>query len=152
LLLFGAGGLAVLYVFIGFALSTGTGRGLSVMILSAIGMYAMSLAPLTWVLIAEIFPNHIRGIATSIAVLCLWAAYFVLVFTFPVIEKKFGSAAAFWGYAAICLLGFVFILARVKETKGKSLEEIEADTFGPDRRPAGRRNLPADKNRELHAG
>ena len=130
LLLFGAGGLAILYVFIGFVLSSGTGRGLSVMIISAIGVYAMSLAPLTWVLIAEIFPNHIRGIATSVAVLCLWAAYFILVFTFPVIEKKFGSASAFWGYAVICLLGFFFILIKVKETKGKSLEEIEMEFTG----------------------
>jgi sugar porter (SP) family MFS transporter len=127
LLLFGAGGLAILYVFIGFVLSNGTGTGLSILIITAIGVYAMSLAPLTWVLISEIFPNHIRGIATSIAVLSLWAAYFVLVFTFPVIEKNFGSAIAFWGYAVICVLGFVFILKRVRETKGKSLEEIEED-------------------------
>ena len=125
LLLFGAGGLAILYVFIGFILSNANGRGLSLMIISAIGVYAMSLAPLTWVLISEIFPNHVRGIATSVAVVSLWAAYFILVFTFPVIEKKFGSAVAFWGYAVICLFGFVFILIRVRETKGKSLEEIE---------------------------
>jgi MFS family permease len=127
LLLFGAGGLAILYVFIGFVLSNGTGNGLSVLIISAIGVYAMSLAPLTWVLISEIFPNHIRSKATSLAVLCLWAAYFVLVFTFPVIEKNFGSAIAFRGYAVICVLGFIFILTKVKETKGKSLEEIEKD-------------------------
>lgn len=88
-------------------------------------MYAMSLAPLTWVLISEIFPNHVRGVATSVAVLSLWAAYFVLVFTFPIIEKKFGDAAAFWGYAVICAFGFVFIFLKVKETKGKSLEDIE---------------------------
>jgi sugar porter (SP) family MFS transporter len=130
LLLFGAGGLAVLYVFIGFALSSGKGTGLSVLIIAAIGVYAMSLAPLTWVLISEIFPNDIRGIATSFAVMSLWAAYFILVFTFPVIEKKFGDAIAFWGYAVICVFGFLFILARVKETKGKSLEEIEKDFAG----------------------
>ena len=130
LLLFGAGGLAILYIFIGFVLSGGTGTGLSMLIISAIGVYAMSLAPITWVLISEIFPNHIRGLATSVAVLSLWAAYFVLVFTFPVIEKNFGSATAFWSYAVVCVLGFLFILTRVRETKGKSLEEIEADFTG----------------------
>jgi len=77
------------------------------------------------VLISEIFPNNVRGIATSIAVLSLWAAYFILVFTFPIIEKKFGDAIAFWGYAVICVLGFVFVYFKVRETKGKSLEDIE---------------------------
>jgi sugar porter (SP) family MFS transporter len=125
LMLVGAGGLAVLYVIIGALLFTGTAQGLSTLIILAIGIYAMSLAPLTWVLISEIFPNSVRGIATSIAVLSLWAAYFILVFTFPIIEKKFGDAVAFWGYAVICVLGFIFIYLKVKETKGKSLEDIE---------------------------
>jgi MFS transporter, SP family, xylose:H+ symportor len=125
LMLIGAGGLAVLYVIIGFILYGGTGHGLSVFILMAIGIYAMSLAPLTWVLISEIFPNRVRGVATAIAVLSLWAAYFILVFSFPIIEKNFGDASAFWGYAVICVIGFFFILMKVKETKGKTLEEIE---------------------------
>jgi MFS family permease len=94
-------------------------------------MYAMSLAPLTWVLISEIFPNNVRGIATSMAVLCLWVAYFILVFTFPIIEKNFQVSYAFWGYSIICVLGFVFILTKVKETKGRSLEDIEGDFAGP---------------------
>ena len=125
LMLLGAGGLAILYVIIGFILFRGTGTGLSVFILMAIGIYAMSLAPLTWVLISEIFPNSVRGVATSVAVMSLWLAYFILVFTFPIIENNFGDAAAFWGYAVICVLGFVFIYFKVKETKGKSLEQIE---------------------------
>ncbi len=125
LMLIGAGGLAVLYVMIGALLYTGTAQGLATFIILAIGVYAMSLAPLTWVLISEIFPNSVRGVATSIAVLSLWLAYFVLVFTFPIIEKKFGDAMAFWGYSVICVLGFIFIYLKVKETKGKSLEDIE---------------------------
>lgn len=127
LMLIGAGGLAVLYVVIGALLYTGTAQGLATFIILAIGVYAMSLAPLTWVLISEIFPNSVRGVATSIAVLSLWLAYFVLVFTFPIIEKKFGDAMAFWGYAVICVIGFIFIYLKVKETKGKSLEDIEND-------------------------
>ncbi len=130
LMLFGAGGLAVLYIFIGYILNKGTGTGLSLTILMAIGIYAMSLAPLTWVLISEIFPNQIRGAATSVAVLMLWFAYFILVFTFPIIENKFGDAIAFWVYSIICIAGFVFIYKKVKETKGKSLEEIEKEFIG----------------------
>jgi len=129
LMLAGAGGLAVLYVIIGYLLHNGNGNGLSIFILLAIGMYAMSLAPLTWVLISEIFPNNVRGTATSVAVIALWAAYFVLVFSFPIIEKRFGDAFAFWGYALICVAGFLFIWFRLPETKGKSLEEIESGFF-----------------------
>lgn len=125
LMLTGAGGLAILYIIIGILLHNGAGDRLPLFIILAIGTYAMSLAPLTWVLISEIFPNNVRGIATSIAVLSLWAAYFILVFTFPIIEKQFGDAAAFWGYAVICITGFAFIFLKIKETKGKSLEDIE---------------------------
>jgi sugar porter (SP) family MFS transporter len=127
LMLIGAGGLAILYVVIGFLLSGKNGSVLSGFILAAIGIYAMSLAPLTWVLISEIFPNNLRGAAISVAVIALWAAYFILVFTFPLIERQFGNAAAFWGYAVICALGFLFIYTRLPETKGKSLEAIEGE-------------------------
>lgn len=127
LMLLGAGGLAVMYLVIGFLLKTKSGSGLTPFILLAIGTYAISLAPVTWVLISEIFPTRVRGIATSVAVMSLWIAYFILVFTFPIIEQNFGDATAFWGYAVICVFGFVFIYFKVTETKGKSLEEIEHD-------------------------
>ena len=55
----------------------------------------------------------------------LWIASFLLTFTFPILIRQLGSAGTFWIYAAICLLGFFFVLARVPETKGKTLEEIE---------------------------
>jgi sugar porter (SP) family MFS transporter len=125
LMLIGAGGLAILYVVIGYILFKGSGTGLSIFILMAIGVYAVSLAPLTWVLISEIFPNQIRGVATSVAVISLWLAYFILVFTFPIIENHFGDAIAFWCYSVICVFGFLFIWKKLPETKGKSLEDIE---------------------------
>jgi MFS family permease len=93
-------------------------------LLSAIGIYAMSLAPVTWVLISEIFPNNVRSAATTIAVLSLWAAYFILVFTFPVLFDLLKDNT-FYIYSGICLLGFLFIWFRVKETKGQTLEELE---------------------------
>ena len=96
-----------------------------VLTLCTIGCYALSLAPVTWVLISEIFPNRIRGLAVSICVSVLWAASFVLTFTFPFLNRTMGMAGTFWTYGAICLAGFVFVLLRVRETKGKTLEEIE---------------------------
>jgi len=77
-------------------------------------------------LISEIFPGKIRGAATSIAVLSLWAAYFVLVFTFPILFDRLGEKT-FYIYSAICAFGLVFIWLKVKETKGRTLEELEGD-------------------------
>jgi MFS family permease len=79
----------------------------------------------TWVLISEIFPNRVRGLAVSISVSALWVASFLLTFTFPVLNRALGTAGTFWIYGAICLAGYFFVLARVPETKGKTLEEIE---------------------------
>ena len=103
-------------------------KGLPVLVLTlcTIGCYAMSLAPVTWVLISEIFPNRIRGLAVSVAVSALWIACFLLTFTFPLLNAALGPSGTFWLYGAICAVGFFFILARVPETKGKTLEEIEA--------------------------
>lgn len=126
LMLLGAGGLSIIYIILALLLKNQAAAGMiSIMVLIAIALYATSLAPVTWVLIAEIFPNQIRSRATSVAVISLWAAYFVLVFTFPVLAEKLGTFGPFYMYAGICVLGFLFVRARVKETKGKTLEEIE---------------------------
>jgi MFS family permease len=85
----------------------------------------MSLAPITWVVISEIFPNRIRGAAVAVATTSLWAACFLLTYTFPILNKSLGSAGTFWLYAAICAAGFLFIRAHLPETKGRTLEEIE---------------------------
>ncbi|HEX4262897.1 MAG TPA: sugar porter family MFS transporter [Verrucomicrobiae bacterium] len=128
LMLLGSAGLAIIYVAMGFCYHSGV-HGLSVLllVLAAIGCYAMSLAPVTWVVISEIFPNRIRGAAMAVAVSALWIACFLLTFTFPMLNRKLGSAGTFWLYGAICVAGFVFIKAKLPETKGKSLEEIERE-------------------------
>ena len=126
LMLIGTLSLSVLYVIIAVLLKNGAASGLlSVFVLLAISVYATSLAPVTWVLISEIFPNRVRGLASSVAILALWGAYFVLVFTFPVLAEQLGTYGPFWLYAAICLLGFWFVYRLVPETKGKTLEELE---------------------------
>lgn len=129
LMLFGAATLAILYLLIAQLLAAHSAL-VGVFLLAAIGTYAISLGPVTWVLISEIFPNHVRGAASSIAILCLWAAYFLLTFTFPVLAKWIGMHNTFYLYSGICIMGFLFVKSRVKETKGKTLEELEA-VFSP---------------------
>ena len=123
LMIIGAGGLCILYLVVVQLLGSGS-QYVSWFLLAAIGIYAMSLAPVTWVLISEIFPNKVRAAATSVAVICLWAAYFILVFTFPILFERLQDST-FYIYALICLLGLLFIWRKVKETKGKTLEELE---------------------------
>jgi len=126
LMLFGAAGLAVIYTVIGICYRGDVkGWPMLILVLAAIGCYGMSLAPVTWVVISEIFPNRIRGAAMSVAVSSLWIACFILTYTFPLLNKGLGPAGTFWLYASICVFGFVFIFFRLPETKGKTLEDIE---------------------------
>lgn len=126
LMLIGAGGLAGIYAVLGFFyMQQSTGLHMLVLVMLAIACYSMSLAPVTWVVISEIFPNRIRGAAVSVAVFALWTACTVLTFTFPLLNASLGAHGTFWLYGAISVLGFVVILKKLPETKGKSLEEIE---------------------------
>lgn len=127
LMLIGCAGLAIIYTCLGALYYTHSrGVHMLVLVVAAIGCYAMSLAPVTWVVISEIFPNRVRGAAISIAVTALWVASFILTYTFPIFNHSLGAAKTFWIYAAICAAGFLFIRARLPETKGKTLEQIEA--------------------------
>lgn len=128
LLLTGVSGLVVIYTVLGALYRLHLqGKPMLVLVLAAIACYAMSLAPATWVVIAEIFPNRIRGSAMSIAVTALWAACFLLTYTFPLLNSALGAAGTFWTYAAICLAGLLFLYLRLPETRGKTLEEIETN-------------------------
>src|SRR4029077_14404826 len=114
LMLFGAAGLTVIYTALGFCYHSGVkGLPMLLLVLAAIGCYAMSLAPVTWVVISEIFPNRIRGAAMSIAVTALWVARFILTTTSLSFNHSLGAAKTFWIYAAICAAGFLFIKARL---------------------------------------
>lgn len=128
LMLIGSLGLAITYVVLAFLLQNQLSSVMvSIFVLLSISVYATSLAPVTWVLISEIFPNRVRGMATSLAMVALWSAYFILVFTFPILAEKLGTYGPFYLYASICVLGFVFVLRKVKETKGQTLEELEGN-------------------------
>ena len=126
LLLIGVSGLVVIYSLLGLLYRLHLqGKPMLVLVLAAIACYAMSLAPVTWVVIAEIFPNRIRSNAVSIAVTALWIACFLLTYTFPIWNAALGAAGTFWIYAAVCLIGLLFLVSRLPETKGKTLEQIE---------------------------
>ena len=128
LLLIGVSGLVILYAILGALYYLHIqGKPMLVLVLAAIACYAMSLAPATWVVIAEIFPNRMRSGAVSIAVTALWTACFLLTYTFPLLNTALGAAGTFWTYATICLAGFLFLYFRLPETKGRTLEEIETD-------------------------
>jgi sugar porter (SP) family MFS transporter len=127
LMLLGSLGLAVIYLFLGSAYFLELkGMVVLVMVVLAIATYAMSLAPVTWVVLSEIFPNSVRGAAMAVATSALWIACFALTYTFPILNNLLKASGTFWLYAFICLSGFLFILKKLPETKGKSLEEVEA--------------------------
>jgi MFS family permease len=131
LMLLGAGALAVIYLLIGAAYALHLlGLPVLLLVLAAIAVYATTLAPVTWVLLSEIFPEHIRAQAVALGVFALWSACFVLTYSFPWLNAHLGPAGSFWFYGAICAAGFVFILRKVPETAGVSLEELETRLGG----------------------
>lgn len=126
LMLIGAGGLAIIYAILGTCYWMHvTGFFMIILVVAAIACYAMTLGPVTWVLIAEIFPNRVRAVAVATCTFALWVGSFTLTYTFPLLNNALGSYGTFWIYAAVCLAGFVIFALKLPETKGKSLEQLE---------------------------
>jgi sugar porter (SP) family MFS transporter len=126
LMLFGASGLTVIYMLIAGAYGLGImGWPVLVLVLAAIAIYALTLAPVTWVLLSEIFPNRVRGLAMSLGTLALWIACFLLTYTFPLLNASLGASGSFLLYGVICAMGFMYVLRNVPETKGVTLEALE---------------------------
>lgn len=128
LMLSGAGGLAIVYVIIaaGYYLHF-KGIFMVFWVVTAISIYGLTLAPITWVLLSEIFPNKIRGHAMSVATFALWFSCAILTLSFPFLNRGLGTSGTFAVYAAICILGFFYLIRKLPETKGKSLEQIERE-------------------------
>ena len=128
LILLGAGGLGLIYFVLGTCYFMGmTGLLMVALVVAAISVYAMTLAPVTWTLLAEIFPHRVRGIAMATCTFALWVGCCTLTFSFPSMNAALGSSGTFWVYAAICLCAFIFLYRRCPETKGKSLEQLEKE-------------------------
>ena len=128
LMLIGAGGLGIIYATLGACYFIGmTGVLMVALVVAAISCYAMTLGPVTWTLLAEIFPHRIRGIAMATCTFALWVGCCTLTFFFPPMNATLGTYGSFWVYAAICFCAFVFLFRRCPETKGKSLEQLEKE-------------------------
>ena len=128
LMLLGAGGLGLIYLTLGTCYFMGVKGFLMVaLVVAAISVYAMTLGPVTWTLLAEIFPNRIRGVAMATCTFALWVGCCTLTFSFPSMNAALGSSGTFWIYSAICGCAFVYLFRRCPETKGKSLEQLERE-------------------------
>ena len=128
LMLIGAGGLGLIYLTLGTCYFMGlTGFLMVALVVLAISVYAMTLGPVTWTLLAEIFPNRIRGIAMATCTFALWVGCCTLTFSFPSMNAALGSSGTFWIYSGICVCAFIFLMRNCPETKGKSLEELEKE-------------------------
>lgn len=90
-----------------------------------IASFAVSLGPICWLLISEIYPLKIRGVAMSIATFSNWAFNFIVALTFPILIEYIKEPSTFWIYTALSILGLFFCYYYVPETKGHTLEEIE---------------------------
>ena len=122
------GAMSLLYLGIGYSFFADLGGGIVVvLVLANVMFYSISLAPLLWVLLSEIFPTRVRGAAISIGALAHWVGNFTLTYYFPAIKENLGWANNFWLYGAICTLGFLVLWKVLPETKGKSLEELDRE-------------------------
>ena len=128
LMLMGAGGLGLIYLTLGTCYFFGlTGIMMVALVVTAISVYAMTLGPVTWTLLAEIFPHRIRGVAMAVCTFALWTGCCTLTFSFPSMNATLGSSGTFWIYSAICISAFTFLFRCLPETKGKSLEQLERE-------------------------
>lgn len=132
LMIVGATGMGVCLVGMGAVAQTGrTPLAVLVFILGYIAFFALSVGPVTWVLLSEIYPTRLRGRAMSVATVFLWSANFVVSQTFPMLDenpwlvRNFNHAFPFYLYAAFCVVLVLVVWFAVPETKGRSLEEIE---------------------------
>lgn len=104
-----------------------TGVALLICVVVFIAAFAMAMGPIGWLFCSEIFPNKVRGRAMSVAAFTVWVCCYIVAQTFPMLNDSpaIGPALTFWVYALVSLLSFLFVLALVPETKGRSLEDIE---------------------------
>lgn len=89
--------------------------------------FAMSLGPIGWILVSEVFPLKIRGVAMSVCTVANFAFNFFVVASFPVLLHRIGGAWTFWIFGVVSIICIIFVYFFVPETKGISLEQIESN-------------------------
>ena len=152
LMLIGSAGMSVAMTLLALTFITGHARGYFVLmcIMGYLAAFGFSLGPVVWVLIAEIFPNRLRSYAVAIATFALWGANFVVSLSFPFLLSRL-KGYSFVIYGVMCLLCLLFVWKYLRETKGKSLEQIEREFTGrrlsetPGEGKAGRPALAAEE-------
>ncbi len=128
LMLIGSSGLALIYLTLGTCYYLEVqGFFMVVLVVAAISCYAMTLGPVTWVLLSEIFPNRVRGIAMAVCTFALWTGCCTLTYSFPIMNAALGSYGSFWIYSAICAVAFIYLTRACPETKGKTFEQLERE-------------------------
>ncbi|MFF1255498.1 MFS transporter [Streptomyces sp. NBC_00056] len=132
LLLTGASAMTVLLVSIGLVFRSTHPNAplLLALILGYVAFFAVSFGTITYVIISEIFPTHIRGVAASIATFALWGGNYLVSQFFPMLVEGIGSSSTFFIFSGISLLALLFAVALVPETKNRSLDEIERRLYG----------------------
>jgi sugar porter (SP) family MFS transporter len=135
LLIVGLIGMTVSLALLGVVFATGGAGGAAGLLATVcLGLYiasfAISLGPVFWLMISEIYPLNIRGKAMSVASFANWGSNFLVALTFPVLLATLGGAGSFWLFAALGIVAWFFVYFRVPETKGRTLEEIEAEFRG----------------------
>jgi sugar porter (SP) family MFS transporter len=128
LLVCGLSGIAACMLLLAWAFGAGddaSPRLILVAILGFVASFAVSLGPVMWVLFSELFPNRVRGVAISFVGLVNSATAFLVILVFPWQLQSLGSATTFLLYGLCALVGLVFVLRVMPETKGRSLEELE---------------------------
>ena len=124
LMLIGAGGLGLIYLTLGTCYYLQVqGVFMVILVVLAISCYAMTLGPITWVLLSEIFPDKIRGVAMAVCTFALWTGCCTLTFTFPSLNAALGTYGTFWIYSGVCVCSFIYLFKNCPETKGKELKE-----------------------------
>ncbi len=129
LLIWGALGMSISLAYLFFEFSKPVQNGIAVLValLVYIGFFAASFAPIMWVVISEIYPNRIRGVAMSFSTAVSWLCTFITVYLAPVIQGSLGLHYLFGMFGVLSIMAFLFVLIWIPETKGKPLEQIEKE-------------------------
>lgn len=129
----GLTGIIISLVLCGFLFYTNNTQGYLLLILMMVYIicFAFSIGPVTWIIINEIFPTHVRVKAVTVCTMALWVAVWLVGQFFPWLLEKVGPAFTFWAFAFFSLINLIFSLTIVKETKGKTLEEMDTAFIAP---------------------
>ena len=129
----GLTGIIVSLILCGILFYTNNTQGILLLVLMMVYIicFAFSIGPVTWIIINEIFPTHIRVKAVTVCTMALWIAVWLVGQFFPWLLEKAGPAYTFWAFAVFSLINLIFSLTIVKETKGKTLEEMDTAFVAP---------------------